>query len=162
MKNSGMGALGRFVFNTIVPYVRGFDYRAARRVTHFIANSHFIQQRIQRCYGRDSTVIYPPVAVDDFSPIEHPEDFYLVVSELVPYKRVDLGFSKVVSLRSDAEAARKAGQLESLWIGLEILNVLAANNVAGYSYVQDLNGLTYAVPNYLSQRLVNLRVIARF
>ncbi|WP_262922906.1 hypothetical protein [Hymenobacter cellulosilyticus] len=43
-----------------------------------------------------------------------------------------------------------------------MLNVLAANNVAGYSYVQDVSGRTYAVPNYLSQRVVNLRVIARF
>lgn len=78
------------------------------------------------------------------------------------YKRVDLGFSKVVSLSSVAEADRRAGQLESIWIGLEILNVLAANNVGGYSYVQDINAVTYSVPNYLSQRVVNLRVIARF
>jgi len=78
------------------------------------------------------------------------------------YKRVDLGFSKVLLLSNRPEAARRPGQLESLWIGLEILNVLAANNVAGYSYVQDVNARTYAVPNYLSQRIVNLRVIARF
>ena len=79
------------------------------------------------------------------------------------YKRVDLGFSKVVALRDDAaSAARHPGQLQSLWIGLEILNILQANNVAGYSYVQDINGRTYAVPNYLSQRVVNLRVLARF
>ncbi|RYU83350.1 TonB-dependent receptor [Hymenobacter persicinus] len=78
------------------------------------------------------------------------------------YKRVDLGFSKVLLLSNRPEASRRPGQLESLWVGLEILNVLEANNVAGYSYVQDVNGRTYAVPNYLSQRVVNLRVIARF
>ncbi|TGE24392.1 TonB-dependent receptor [Hymenobacter aquaticus] len=77
------------------------------------------------------------------------------------YKRVDLGFSKVISLSNSTET-RKPGHLESLWLGLEVLNVLAANNVAGYSYVQDINGRTYAVPNYLSRRVVNLRVIARF
>ncbi|PJJ60400.1 TonB-dependent receptor [Hymenobacter chitinivorans] len=77
------------------------------------------------------------------------------------YKRVDLGFSKVLSLNNTGET-RRPGHLESLWLGLEILNVLAANNVAGYSYVQDVNARTYAVPNYLSQRIVNLRVIARF
>ncbi|WP_375437544.1 carboxypeptidase-like regulatory domain-containing protein [uncultured Hymenobacter sp.] len=76
------------------------------------------------------------------------------------YKRVDLGFSKVVALNNQRE--RRVGQLESLWIGLEILNVLGANNVGGYSYIQDLNGRTYSVPNYLSQRVVNLRAIARF
>ncbi|GAB2941570.1 carboxypeptidase-like regulatory domain-containing protein [Hymenobacter coalescens] len=76
------------------------------------------------------------------------------------YKRVDLGFSKVLSLRTIE--ASKFYQPESLWIGLEVLNVFGANNVAGYSYIQDLNGATYGVPNYLSQRVVNLRVIARF
>ncbi len=76
------------------------------------------------------------------------------------YFRVDLGFSKVVSLRTGPAPHRYS--LQSLWLGLEILNVLGANNVAGYSYLQDVNGLTYAVPNYLSQRLVNLRAIARF
>jgi hypothetical protein len=76
------------------------------------------------------------------------------------YKRVDLGVSKVLSLRTGPKAHLYS--LESLWLGLEILNVLAANNVAGYSYLQDINGRTYAVPSYLSQRLVNLRVIARF
>jgi len=76
------------------------------------------------------------------------------------YKRVDLGVSKVLSLRTGPKPHLYS--LESLWLGLEILNVLAANNVAGYSYLQDINGRTYAVPSYLSQRLVNLRVIARF
>jgi hypothetical protein len=52
--------------------------------------------------------------------------------------------------------------LESLWLGLEILNILGANNVAGYSYLQDVNGTTYAVPSYLSQRVLNVRAIARF
>ncbi|WP_227606217.1 TonB-dependent receptor [Hymenobacter translucens] len=78
------------------------------------------------------------------------------------YKRVDLGFSKVLALHPDAAGARRRYQLESLWLGLEVLNVLQANNVAGYSYVQDVNGITYSVPNYLSQRVVNLRAIARF
>ena len=76
------------------------------------------------------------------------------------YKRVDLGFSKVLTLRSGTRA--HLYNFESLWLGLEVLNVLAANNVAGYSYLQDVNGRTYSVPNYLTQRLINLRLIARF
>lgn len=78
------------------------------------------------------------------------------------YKRVDLGFSKVISLKSEASPRAHFYTFESLWLGLEILNVLGANNVAGYSYLQDVNGVTYSVPSYLSQRLVNLRMIARF
>ncbi|MGI4864249.1 MAG: TonB-dependent receptor [Janthinobacterium lividum] len=76
------------------------------------------------------------------------------------YQRVDIGFSKVVSLRTTAKPHLYS--LESLWLGLEILNILGANNVAGYSYLQDVNGRTYGVPSYLSQRVVNARVIARF
>ncbi|MCC3152987.1 TonB-dependent receptor plug domain-containing protein [Hymenobacter sp. BT770] len=78
------------------------------------------------------------------------------------YKRVDLGFSKVIGLKNTDAPKAHFYSFESLWLGLEILNVLAANNVAGYSYLQDVNGVTYSVPSYLSQRLVNLRLIARF
>ena len=76
------------------------------------------------------------------------------------YFRVDLGFNKIVTVRSGPKPHLYSP--ESLWLGLEILNVLGANNVAGYSYLQDVNGRTYSVPSYLSRRLVNLRVIARF
>jgi hypothetical protein len=78
------------------------------------------------------------------------------------YKRVDLGFSKVIGLKNNGAPKAHVYSFESLWLGLEILNVLAANNVAGYSYLQDVNGITYSVPSYLSQRVVNLRLIARF
>ena len=78
------------------------------------------------------------------------------------YKRVDLGFSKVIGLKNNDALKAHFYSFESLWLGLEILNVFAANNVAGYSYLQDVNGVTYSVPIYLSQRLVNLRLIARF
>ncbi|MFD2220005.1 TonB-dependent receptor [Hymenobacter bucti] len=77
-----------------------------------------------------------------------------------PYQRVDIGFSKVVSLRNTPKPHLYS--LESLWLGLEILNILGANNVAGYSYLQDVSGTTYAVPSYLSQRVLNIRAIARF
>ncbi len=94
-----------------------------------------------------------------FSPPNLPDLRGLDVLE-TNYLRVDLGFSKVVALRGAPAPHRYS--LQSLWLGLEILNVLGANNVAGYSYLQDVDGRTYAVPSYLSQRLVNLRAIARF
>ncbi len=87
---AGMNATSRAVFKSVVPYVRKFDYEGAQRVTHFIANSRFVQARIRDSYGRDATVIHPPVAVDDFRWDRPAEDFYLIVSELVPYKRIDL------------------------------------------------------------------------
>ncbi|OGX85249.1 colicin receptor [Hymenobacter lapidarius] len=78
------------------------------------------------------------------------------------YTRVDLGFSKVIGLKNNDAPKAHVYSYESLWLGLEVLNVLAANNVGGYNYLQDVNGVTYSVPNYLSQRVINLRLIARF
>ena len=49
-----------------------------------------IRERIARIYGREAVVSYPPVAVDDFSPDQPREDFYLLVSQFTPYKRIDL------------------------------------------------------------------------
>jgi len=86
----GLGWMGRAVFGAAAPYVRAFDRRAAQRVTHFIANSRFVQERIRTVYERGATVIYPPVDVGAFRADRGAEDFYLIVSELVAYKRVDL------------------------------------------------------------------------
>lgn len=77
------------------------------------------------------------------------------------YIRPDVGFSKLITLR-DAGNSSSKNPLESLWISLEVLNLIAASNLVSYSFVQDINGVNYAVPNYLSARTVNLRFIARF
>jgi glycosyltransferase involved in cell wall biosynthesis len=87
---SGLGPVGRAVFSATIPRAKRFDLASAVNVSHFIANSEFVQRRIRQFYGRESTVIHPPVDVDAFSPDRPREDFYLMVSELAPYKRVDL------------------------------------------------------------------------
>ena len=87
---TGLRAGGRAFFRAVSSYVREFDRRAAQRVTHFIANSEFVRGRIARCYGREADVIHPPVDAVAFAPRKEREDFYLIVSELVAYKRVDL------------------------------------------------------------------------
>jgi glycosyltransferase involved in cell wall biosynthesis len=86
------GPLGRLVYPALAARLRHWDFRAAQRVSHFIANSHNVAQRILRYYDRESTVIYPPVDTDYFSPdaARAPEGFFLVVSSHVPYKRLDL------------------------------------------------------------------------
>jgi len=89
-QSDGMGFMAKWVFRISVPIVREFDRKAAQRVDYFIANSRFVQERIRTCYGRESEVIYPPVDVESFDPSRPREDFYLLVSELTPYKRVDL------------------------------------------------------------------------
>jgi len=80
------GALARPVFH----YFRLWDAGSANRVDHFIANSRYTARRLRRFYGRESTVIFPPVDVDRFPLEEHKEDFFITVSRLVPYKKVDL------------------------------------------------------------------------
>ena len=68
-------------------YLRVWDYASAGRVDHFLANSRNVQRRIYRAYRRNSKVVYPPVDVESF--YNRPsEDYYLVVSALVEYKRV--------------------------------------------------------------------------
>lgn len=74
----------------ILHKIRIWDYRTANGVDHFIANSHFIARRIKKVYGRESIVIYPPVAVGDFDVLDKKEDFYFTASRMVPYKRMDL------------------------------------------------------------------------
>jgi glycosyltransferase involved in cell wall biosynthesis len=71
--------------------LRRWDLATANRVTHFVAISESIRARIAECYGRESRVIQPPVNVNFYSPIPRVprDDSYLVVSALVPYKRID-------------------------------------------------------------------------
>jgi glycosyltransferase involved in cell wall biosynthesis len=70
--------------------LRKWDQKTHTRVDHFIANSNYVAQRIEACYGRKATVIHPPVDVDRFQIAEKHSDYYITCSRLVPYKRVDL------------------------------------------------------------------------
>ncbi len=69
-------------------YLRLWDFASAARVDDFVANSENVQRRIWKTYRRESLVIHPPVAVRRFY-WKPPEDYYLIVSELVAYKRLD-------------------------------------------------------------------------
>jgi len=112
---STIGAVGRLVFKASVPYVREFDRKAAQRVDHFIANSRFVQQRIQNCYERESTVINPPVDLEVFTPSERkPEDFYLVISQLVPYKRIDIAVDAFNALGKRLVVIGRGSEFEAL------------------------------------------------
>jgi glycosyltransferase involved in cell wall biosynthesis len=70
--------------------LRLWDLRAANGVDCFVAISDFVARRIRKYYRRESTVIYPPVEVDRFTPGDVREDFYVTASRMVPYKRIDL------------------------------------------------------------------------
>jgi glycosyltransferase involved in cell wall biosynthesis len=82
--------------------LRKWDLRAAQQPNFYIANSELVAERIKKIYGREATVIPPPIDVDRFQPApeEEIDDFYLVLSRLVPYKRIDLAI----------EACKKLGR----------------------------------------------------
>lgn len=92
------GYLARYFLHKL----RLWDRRSADGVDHFAANSKFIARRISKTYRRQAEVIYPPVELDRFVPHADKDDFYLTVSRLVPYKRIDLiveSFSQLADKR---------------------------------------------------------------
>jgi glycosyltransferase involved in cell wall biosynthesis len=70
--------------------LKKWDLRAAQQPNYYIANSKLVAKRIKQFYGRDSIVIPPPIDVDRFLMSNQVDDYYLVLSRLVPYKRIDL------------------------------------------------------------------------
>ncbi|HPL95286.1 MAG TPA: glycosyltransferase [bacterium] len=71
-------------------HLRNWDYAAAQRVDHFIANSKTVQARIKKYYQKDSHIIYPPVDTEKFFISSRLSDYYLIGGRLVAYKRYDL------------------------------------------------------------------------
>ena len=80
----------RALLPPLLAWARRWDRRAAQRVTQFLAISTAVAERIRRFYGRSSRIVYPPVDVDRFAPTTDVGDAFLIVSRLIPYKRIDL------------------------------------------------------------------------
>ncbi|MFP4466273.1 MAG: glycosyltransferase [Candidatus Goldiibacteriota bacterium] len=85
------GYLKYAVIKMIMPFLRKWDAAVSGRVDYYIANSGHVAKRINRYYKREANVIYPPVDTDFFTPCENTEkeDFFLVVSALTEYKKID-------------------------------------------------------------------------
>lgn len=86
------GPVKRLMMKPLGHYIRNWDAVSSMRVDGFVANSDNVRRRVGRYYNREAAVVYPPVAVEDFSPVpaDQVEDYYLMVGELVAYKRPDL------------------------------------------------------------------------
>lgn len=74
----------------LLHYIRSWDLRSAHGVDVYVTNSRFVSRRVQKVYRRSSTVIHPPVDVDNFTRRSKKDDFFVTASRLVGYKRVDL------------------------------------------------------------------------
>lgn len=91
VRGEGAGAIARAVVPSVLSYLQSIEREAAQRVTAFAAISRIVQARIDKFYGMPSRIIHPPVETERFQAnTQLPADFYLVVSRLIPYKRVDL------------------------------------------------------------------------
>jgi glycosyltransferase involved in cell wall biosynthesis len=82
----------------LLNYLKNWDRRISFGVTHFISISENVRNRIKQAYNRDSVVIYPPVECSRFAISEKDEGYYLIVSALVPYKRIDIAIEAFNSL----------------------------------------------------------------
>lgn len=120
----GPNKIKRAALKPILARMREWDLRASERVDRFVAISNHVRGRIERHYKRAADVVYPPVDLDYYTPAEDGprKDFDLVVSALVPYKRVDLA----------VRAYNLSGYpLKVVGVGTEMesLTALAADNV---------------------------------
>ncbi len=90
-----------------------------------------------------------------------PNNFNLRNSYTYPsYQRADIGFSKLIAVNSRTQNAGKAG-VESIWASLEIFNLFQRQNTVSVTWIKDLQNTNFAIPNRLSARLINLRVIVK-
>ncbi len=119
MAQEGFAAPLVAALRPLIGLLRRWDYAAAQRVQRFIAISAAIRERIRRHYHREATIIHPPVDIERFAasaPAEH-EDYFLVVSRLIPYKRIDLAVRAATALGLPLKVAgrgRDAARLRAL------------------------------------------------
>jgi len=90
LANSESKGFFKYIVKFFSHYLRMWDITSSSRVDHFVANSKYVANRIEKFYRRASDVIYPPVDCNRFYISDKVEDYYLIVSALRPYKRIDI------------------------------------------------------------------------
>jgi glycosyltransferase involved in cell wall biosynthesis len=104
----------RPVGRRLLKRIRRWDLEASRRVTRYVAISELTRERIQDIYGRDSTVIHPPVDVDRFAPADDVGDHFLIVCELVRHKNVDVALAAAERVGAHVKVVGGGPELEAL------------------------------------------------
>ena len=127
-----LAPLARWLVKRLVGLLRHWDFAAAQRVSHFVAISGAIKARIRRYYNREAEVIFPPVDTARFqpAPADAVEDYYLIVSRLAPYKRIDLAVQAAKELGFPLRIAGSGRDLGRL-------RALAGESVEFLGYVPD-------------------------
>jgi len=114
----------------LIHYLRMWDVTSSQRVDHFLCTSKHVEDRIKKFYRREAEVIYPPVDMKRFRLQERKEDFFLMVSSLAPYKKIDLAI----------EAFKRMGYpLKIIGLGPEMkkLRSIARSNVEFLGWLPD-------------------------
>jgi len=121
-----------WMLRPLTALLRRWDYAAAQRVSHFIAISTAIKKRIRTFYNRRASIIFPPVDTARFQPlpIGEVEDYFLAVSRLIPYKRIDLAVRAATALGLPLKVAGTGRDLERL-------QAMAGGSVEFLGYVSD-------------------------
>ena len=127
---AGTDRIRRAAMRRIIPRIREWDFLAAQRVDAFVANSAYVAQRINKFYRREAEVIHPAMPVSAAEPRE-PEDYYLVVSRFVSYKRVDLAIEACNLRGARLKVVGSGGEEEGR------LRELAGPTVEFVGYVED-------------------------
>ena len=89
-KENGLTGVKGFLYALLIKKLREWDKAAGDRPDQYVANSANVQKRLKKYYGMDSEIIYPPVDVERFRVKESNENYFLIVSTLTPYKKIDL------------------------------------------------------------------------
>lgn len=120
----------------VIAALRFWDFAATRNVNHFITISTAIQKRVKTYYRRESDIIYPPVDTSRFQPLAQQDDYFLCVSRLIPYKRIDLAVQAATQLDLPLKVAGTGRALDEL-------KAIAGPTVEFLGYVpdNDLNDL---------------------
>jgi glycosyltransferase involved in cell wall biosynthesis len=111
------GLFTKLIMSAALPSLRQWDAVTATRVDHFVANSAFVAQRIEKYYRRASDVVHPPVAIEKFSISDEIDDYYFTCGQLVGYKRFDLAveaFSRLGKRLIVAGTGEEAKRLRAL------------------------------------------------
>jgi glycosyltransferase involved in cell wall biosynthesis len=106
--------LKKYMAQLILDYLKNWDRETSSSVTHFIANSRNVQNRIKQAYNRDSIVIYPPVNCNRFNISNRNYGYYLIVSAMVPYKRIDIAIRTFNTINRKLLIVGKGPELKNL------------------------------------------------
>ncbi len=110
--------------------IRIWDVSTSNRVDHFISISKLVQKRIAKYYRRESTIIYPPVNIENYTLCEKKKDYYFTMSRLVPYKRVKMIVETFVKNGKPLIVAGTGTQLKEI-------EQIATDNISILGYADD-------------------------